>query len=818
MSFWRHPLRIALALLAAGVCAAVLLNLREREEAVRAAPVVRTDPGAMIETTRSDLVQTDSLGDNILVKAGRQFTYADGGLRMTDGVTVTIGARAGREAFTLQSTSATVDAGKTEVSLSGDVQLAAGSDLQARTPSATYSEADGMVRMPEPAAFERSGMLAAAEASTYDRAGDLLELSRGASVTLAGSGASGTAISAAAATVAQREGWMTFSDGVQIDSGGLEMQARQVRADMVADSSRLQALSLEGGAEVAGAASGSGQLRELAAEAIDLTYREDGDGVERARLHGGTDLAAADPATEEPAAASSRSRLALAGRTPDADGTRIDAAEMEIAFDGEDDAVGAVTARGAVVLELPAAEGDQPATPEAGGTRVDAAEMEIAFGTDGDAVGAVTARGAVVLELPAAEADQRMAAEADGTRIDAAEMEIAFGADSNAASAVTARGAVVLELPAGERSQRMTADTLNVEGLAGDEPAQAHFAGGVEYREQAQAADSVRVARAEELEATLDGGLSALAGATFRGDAVFEDGDIQGRGGLARYLLADEVMELAADEDGGEPPSVTYSRGSVRAATIRVAFVGPEIAASGGVENVLSRSAGGSDADAELPGLVDAAEVLLVTASELAYDGAEQRVAYSGGAHLWQGDVTFRGDSIELDEASGNLAIEGGAETQFALTRINRETGEAEPSLATGSGASMRYDKDTHRITYAEEARLDGPQGDLQADEIQVQLQADDVTLDRVTASGAVTLRTAGRVVSGELLVYHDADGRYEIEGQPARFVEQVDDGCRETLGRTLTFYAATADVAVDGQAQARTATASGACTEQFGN
>jgi hypothetical protein len=97
-----------------------------------------------------------------------------------------------------------------------------------------------------------------------------------------------------------------------------------------------------------------------------------------------------------------------------------------------------------------------------------------------------------------------------------------------------------------------------------------------------------------------------------------------------------------------------------------------------------------------------------------------------------------------------------------------------------------------------------------------VQLLPDDVTLELVTATGNVTLLTPGRIVTGDKLVYRDADGSYEMEGDPVRFVETVEEGCRETLGRTLAFFASVDDVAVDGQNQRRTATASGDCPAQL--
>ena len=95
MAFWRHPLRLGLALLVAGVSAAVLLNLRERAEPVQAVVVKRTDPDAIIQTRGSEIVQADVLGDNIRMRAGSQMTYAGGGLRMADGVEVTGGGARG---------------------------------------------------------------------------------------------------------------------------------------------------------------------------------------------------------------------------------------------------------------------------------------------------------------------------------------------------------------------------------------------------------------------------------------------------------------------------------------------------------------------------------------------------------------------------------------------------------------------------------------------------------------------------------------------------------------------------------------------------
>ena len=87
-------------------------------------------------------------------------------------------------------------------------------------------------------------------------------------------------------------------------------------------------------------------------------------------------------------------------------------------------------------------------------------------------------------------------------------------------------------------------------------------------------------------------------------------------------------------------------------------------------------------------------------------------------------------------------------------------------------------------------------------------------TLDRVEASGNVRLETHGRFVTGAALLYYDADGRYEMEGEPVRIVEDLEEECRETIGRTLTFFITGDELSVDGRAETRTQTASGECEE----
>ena len=317
--------------------------------------------------------------------------------------------------------------------------------------------------------------------------------------------------------------------------------------------------------------------------------------------------------------------------------------------------------------------------------------------------------------------------------------------------------------------------------------------------------------------------MSTLEGARFYGSVTFEDQDVTGEADEAFYLVAEGIMELLTVEAGGQTPRVVDRRGSVQAETIRVTLDGPEIDATGSVESVLTTAEGeGDDANGQpssrdavkRPRLLDASEPVLVTADRLFYDDTTAVATYTGSAHLWQDDTEFHGEEIVLDEATGNISASGDVRTRTILSQLNDDTGVQEDSVTIARAGQMEYDDTLRLATYTGEAQVTGPRGDVFGDTIRIYLHEDSKTLDRVEASGNVRLETPGRVVTGAALLYYDADGRYEMEGEPVRIVEDLEEECRETIGRTLTFFITGDELSVDGRAETRTQTASGECED----
>ena len=415
-----------------------------------------------------------------------------------------------------------------------------------------------------------------------------------------------------------------------------------------------------------------------------------------------------------------------------------------------------------------------------------------------------------------------------GSRVTGESIEVELGDAGSGLAALSATGDVAFSLPtSGDALTRgARADALAVTGDAGDGLAQARFDGRVEYRETELAVDGrppvTRVTRAERLEAGLADGLSTLMSARFLGGVSFEEGEVHGEADEARYQVGDGIFELVTLGSLGRVPRVVDRRGWVQAATITLTLEGPKIEAAGEVESVLTTpdgDSGGSGEEVKRPGLLTADEPIYVTAGALSYDSDTSVATYSGGARLWQGETDFRGQEIVLDEAVGNISASGAVRTRSLLKQINDETGVQEEAITTGRGETLLYDDGQHRATYTTNAGVTGPRGDLTADTIDVVLQADSKTLERVEAAGMVRLEMPGRRVTGETLIYYDADGRYEMSGAPVLIVEEgeAEEGeaeCRETTGRTLTFFITADAVSVDGQAEVRTSTSRGACPE----
>lgn len=512
------------------------------------------------------------------------------------------------------------------------------------------------------------------------------------------------------------------------------------------------------------------------------------------------------------------------GTEIDTGSQQLEAATTTAHFGEDESALERLELRGDARIHTP--------TPEPGAFReMLAQEMTLAFEETARVLEHATLSGGTVVELAGVDGKT-------GAQIDAAAMNVAMSPDGGDVSEITARDGVTLELPstAAGASQRIRADTFASRGTPETGLNTVEFTGDVEYREEQTettgANNASRLIRAERLEAGVQPGLSGLLAAQFLGNVSFEDGDRTATADDVVYDVAAGLVTLKTVGPDGMGPVVTAGGSRIEATTLTLSLDGSVIEATGEVRSELTPvAAADSGNDSTLPALLDPAQQTFASAGGLLYDPDAGTAAYTGGARLWQGQTSFAGDTVSLDDATGGLSAGGKVTTTIQLVRIDETTGESAMSLTRVAAETFLYDDVLRQATYDEKAELLSAAGDMKAERIDVFLEADGQTLDRFEASGTVKLRLDDRWATGDLLVYDEATGRYDMEGAPVRIVETVEaeapvvDGppprpgtpppgpsCSTMEGRKLTFYRSSDTITVDGQQVLRTASKSGSC------
>jgi len=367
----------------------------------------------------------------------------------------------------------------------------------------------------------------------------------------------------------------------------------------------------------------------------------------------------------------------------------------------------------------------------------------------------------------------------------------------------TGRENVRLDLPASADApaRSIKARTLDADGQPGQGLTAARFGENVEYREESGKGSSARTAHARALTVALDN--DAISSAVFTGAVKFEEQGLQAAAGEGRYDPAAGSLRLSGVE-GGALPRVADDQVTIDATTIDVALQGRLMKAAGGVKTMLRAS------KSKLPGLLKQDQPANVNADALDYQGAAGQAIYTGNATMWQGETAIRAEKIVIDQSKGDLLGSGNARSSIVL-----DTG-----VSVAHAADIRYDDAAHTITYSSmpnaagtvtaQSQLSGPQGDLRGDRIEVILAPEGGRIVRLEAYTNVGLKLDTRSAVGERLTYFADEERYLMSGAGTKSVKVV-ESCRETTGRTLTFFKSTDRIIVDGNEEIRTQSKTGA-------
>ena len=810
MIAWQHSARLGFAVFTAVFAGVVYFAMGTRPPAPTSVVVERADPNAVIESTGAVVTQAKGTDEDFKIEAARQLTYADGASRLED-VRITVAKRAGRT-FIVTGQEADIAPNREVIELDGDVRIVADDGFTMLTDHATFREGDGMLRMPGHVEFSRERLVGSSQGATYDRARDVIWLLDEARVTIAPAedGAGGTAIASRAASVARAEGYMRFDDDVRIERTNEIIEARTVYAYFTEAQDRIELVELRGNSSVTGREGAPGTLQAMRGNDIDLLYADDGQALRETTLVGNASIAV------------------LGGSDTAARGVAAD--WLDVGFGADGQTVERLTGERNVVLDFERT-GTTPAR------RISAAAIE-----GGGAPGA----GLTMLELTGG-VEQRETDPEDGSVFTVKASTLALAVAPGLGDVETAKfsGDVTFE----QGAMSGTADVANYDMVSG--------------------AIALRMANAEAANAVAENATAA--------------------GGSPAELSQADAVDVAEVEDSttgdvaavqpARRPTVTDERAVIEADEIDLAASGAALRASGEVQTVMhardpaEEPTDDAQAGGRRPAMLTDDAPVYVTAVDLEYERATGRAVYTGGARLWQGETTIQGDSITLDDESGDLTADGAARSIMALDEGGTApavTGgpesapvaaATEMSLATAE--RLVYDEASRVVTYHGVAdptavavpvargatpsgppgaavsepwilaHVTGPQGALSARRIELFLKADGRTLERVEAYDDVKLRTEyvvtpeippeapvdvpvepvleQRDALGERMTYFVADERYVMHGQPVTIIEK----CRETQGNSLTFFKAVDTINIDGNAEIRTQTRAGSdCAE----
>jgi lipopolysaccharide export system protein LptA len=441
------------------------------------------------------------------------------------------------------------------------------------------------------------------------------------------------------------------------------------------------------------------------------------------------------------------------------------------------------------------------APTEGGVESLSGRDANLTYADDGQTLEHVVLAGGAAINLAGAAGQP-------GRRIAGEVITIDLAPDG-AVTNLIARDKVALTLPptAEAPARTITAATMDAVGEAGRGLTGARFTDNVEFREQKPGAP-VRIARSRTLSVVLAAG-GGVDDALFGGGTRFEDGALVATAVDARYRIAAGTLALTGLL-AGKPPEVRNERLIVNATTIDLTLDGPRLVAKGSVQSVTqpARQKPGEKAaeGATVPGLLKSDAPANVTAAALDYDGAIDKAVYTGAARLWQGQTAIAGETITIDERTGNLTASGSVRSTLPFEQVDTKTNEKQKVTSIASSQDLHYEEALRRATYTTNAHVDGPQGDLRAVKIEMYLVEGGGSLEKVEAYDKVTLKTDERTATGQRMTYFAGEERYVMTGAPVTIVE----ACRETTCKVLTFFRSTDRVLCDGSEEKRTKTVGG--------
>ena len=432
----------------------------------------------------------------------------------------------------------------------------------------------------------------------------------------------------------------------------------------------------------------------------------------------------------------------------------------------------------------------------AGPQSMAARDIDVTYGPDGRTLQGANLMENAVLHLGAGAAA--------GKRIAGRTIAIALSPDGKTVTNLTSSENVQVDLPAENNSpsKRIRSANLVATGTPEAGLRTASFTGKVTYDEVRAARRNQpaidRTARSESLNIETKPGLGAIEKADFRGNVrIREAPDVVAEAPRGVYYVERDRIELMpSDGDPGPPPRVEDGRISVQARTIDFTLSTRDMTADTKVRSTLTQKPSSGKQPSRVPSVLKQNQPVNVTANRLQYQGAAGKAVYSGNVQLWQQEdetaaATIKGDTLTLDDKTGNLEVTGNVITEYFLDETDKKTGQKKRSPTLGKANHFVFDDKRRLGTYTEDAQLNGPQGHLTAHKIEIFLKAKENEVEKLEAYARGTdlvIKESNRRSYGTHLTYTASDDKYLMIGSPVESIEAEGEECRVAKAATVIF------------------------------
>jgi lipopolysaccharide export system protein LptA len=395
-----------------------------------------------------------------------------------------------------------------------------------------------------------------------------------------------------------------------------------------------------------------------------------------------------------------------------------------------------------------------------------------------------------------------------GKQITGKGIDVALGPDGSTVTNLTAAENVVVDLPAdGDTPARRIKSAVLLAMGAPAAPGQpggiknATFGGGVEFRETRAAKGKLaaieRTSKSEKLEIQTKPGFGDLERAEFQNSVHFTDGTkTTADAPAAVYAIADDRLDLSPGQGNTGPgPHVTDGRISVDATHIQMGLSSQKMKADTAVRSVMTQQQDKSkDGAVKVPSMLNQDRPVNVRSNRLDYDGNASLATYEGNSRLWQeGDdgATILAHKIVLDDKTGNLHAIENVTTSTVMTQAEqpgKPKPPQKPAATITKANEMLYEDAKHRATYTGSVHMNGPDGDVTSDKLDLFFAEQGGQLERAEADGNVVSKQEARRAFGKHLTYDAKADTYTMTGAPAMVYDDTPPNCKLTKAPAVTF------------------------------